>query len=110
MAIKATKKTAKKPAVKSNGKPAVIVRTYSAGVHYGHLIKREGKEVHLSGSRRIHYWTGALSCSELATRGPGQGSRIGDPVEIELTEAIEIIQCAPAAAKAIEEYPRWERK
>ena len=102
----ATKKAAKKPATKSR---PVIVRTYSAGVHYGHLVSRRGREVRLTGSRRIYYWTGALSCSELATRGPGAGSRIGDPISVTLTEAIEIIDCSPAAAKAIEAYPRWER-
>jgi len=88
----------------------VIVRTYSAGVHYGTLVSRKGKEVELTKSRRIHYWTGALSCSELAMRGPGQGSRIGDAVDIELTEAIEVIRCAPKAAKAIESYPIWVQK
>ena len=103
----ATKKAAKKTATK--GRP-VIVRTYSAGVHYGHLVSRRGREVRLTGSRRIHYWTGALSCSELATRGPGAGSRIGDPISVTLTEAIEIIDCEPAAAKAIDAYPRWESR
>lgn len=95
-------------ATKKNG--YVIVRTYSAGVHFGRLISRNGREVKLSESRRVHYWTGALSCSELATRGPGQGSKICDPVDIELTEAIEIIQCAPEAAQAIVAYPRWAQK
>jgi hypothetical protein len=105
----ATKKTAaKKPATKKNH--PVIVRTYSAGVHYGHLVSRRGREVRLTGSRRIHYWTGVLSCSELATRGPGAGSRIGDPIDVTLTEAIEIIDCSPDAATAIESYPRWETR
>ena len=31
----------------------VIVRTYSAGVHFGYLVAREGKEVRLTRSRRI---------------------------------------------------------
>jgi len=101
------KKTAAKKTTKTH---AVIVRTYSAGVHYGHLVSREGKEVRLTGSRRIHYWTGALSCSELATRGPGAGSRIGDPIGVTLTEAIEIIDCTPSAAKVIESFPRWEAR
>lgn len=101
------KKTAAKKTTKTH---AVIVRTYSAGVHYGHLVSREGQEVRLTGSRRIHYWTGALSCSELATRGPGAGSRLGDPIDVTLTEAIEIIDCSPDAAKVIESYPRWESR
>lgn len=98
----------KKPATKKTH--PVIVRTYSAGVHYGHLVSRRGREVRLTSSRRIHYWTGALSCSELATRGPGAGSRICDPISVTLTEAIEIIDCSPDAATAIEAYPRWETR
>jgi hypothetical protein len=98
----------KKPATKKTH--PVIVRTYSSEVHYGHLVSRRGREVRLTGSRRIQYWTGALSCSELATRGPSAGSRIGDPISVTLTEAIEIIDCAPDAAGAIESYPRWETR
>jgi hypothetical protein len=81
----------------------VIVRTYSAGVHFGYLKRREGKEVELSRSRRIHYWDGANSCSGLASSGLNQKkSRVAAPVEITLTEAIEIIDCTPEAVTSIE--------
>ena len=40
---------------KQNGADFVIVRTYSAGVHYGRLVSRNGKEVVLSGARRIWF-------------------------------------------------------
>ena len=86
----------------SEPKP-VIVRTYSAGVHFGYLARREGKEVDLTKSRRIHYWNGANSCSGLATKGLNtQRSRVADPVSITLTEAIEIIDCTPEAVASIE--------
>jgi hypothetical protein len=81
----------------------VIVRTYSAGVHFGYLTRREGKEVDLERSRRIHYWSGANSCSGLATAGlDTKKSRVADRVSITLTEAIEIIDCTPEAVASIE--------
>ena len=47
----------------------VIVRTYSAGVHAGELVRRNGKEVLLQNSRRLWCWAGAASLSQLAMEG-----------------------------------------
>jgi hypothetical protein len=83
-------------------KKYVVVRTYSAGVHVGELVSRKGQEVKLSNSRRIWSWKGANSLNEIALRGVASGSRVSDTVpEIELTQAIEIISCAPAGEKAL---------
>jgi hypothetical protein len=81
----------------------VIVRTYSAGVHFGYLVHREGKEVTLERSRRIWRWSGANTLSEIANHGVDVvNSKIAEPVTITLTEAIEIIDCAPAAVSNLE--------
>ena len=81
----------------------VIVRTYSAGAHFGYLVKRVGKEVTLTRSRRLWRWFGAWTLSEVATAGLDvTKSKIGAPVAIVLTEAIEIIDATPAAAQIIE--------
>lgn len=81
----------------------VIVRTYSAGVHFGYLARREGKEVDLVRSRRIWRWVGAWTLSEIATAGLDVAkSKIAAPVSITLTEAIEIIDCTPAAVASLE--------
>lgn len=71
----------------------VLIRTYSAGVHFGTLIERNGKEVHLKNARRLWSWQGALSLSEVAMKGIDvKNSKISVPVdEIIITEAIEII-------------------
>lgn len=92
---------------KASGKKAVIVRTYSAGVHFGYLLQQQGREVTLSQSRRIWSWRGANTLNEIALRGVGPGSKISEPAtEIVLTEAIEVITCAPAAVENIE-AGRW---
>ena len=79
-----------------------IVRTYSAGVHFGAVESQNGKEVTLVAARRIWSWRGANTLNEIALRGVGNGSRISEAVEaVVLTEAIEIIPCADAAIKSL---------
>lgn len=76
----------------------VIVRTYSAGVHFGELASRNGKEVVLKDARRLWYWEGAFTLSAVAESGVAARSKLSVAVpEIVLTEAIEIIPCSEAA-------------
>lgn len=71
----------------------VLIRTYSAGVHFGTLVSRNGQEVHLKNARRLWSWTGALSLSEVAMKGVAlNNSKISIAVdEIVLPQAVEII-------------------
>ncbi len=41
----------------------VLIRTYSAGVHFGNLEEMDGQMVRLSNARRLWSWSGALSLS-----------------------------------------------
>jgi hypothetical protein len=94
---------------KSSNAKHVIVRTYSAGVHFGRLIERNGKEVVLSDARRIWYWRGANTLHEIALHGVGPESKVSEPVSsIVLTEAIEVIQCAPDGASNLE-AAKWAK-
>lgn len=91
-------------------KQYVMVRTYSAGVFAGYLKSRDGKEVELEKARRIWYWSGAASLSQLAQSGTSnpQGCKFPEPVDsVILTEAIEIIPISPVAKKSIEGVPVW---
>ena len=93
-------------------KPYVVVRTYSAGVHTGTLEKRNGKEVTLSNARRIFYWDGAASISQIAVDGVSkpENCKFSVPVkEIVLTEAIEIIPCTEKAVKNIKGVAEWRK-
>jgi len=85
----------------------VIVRTYSAGVHAGELVSRKGQEVVLTKARRLWYWQGAFSLSEIAMRGTmkPEGCKFACPVDITLTQAIEIIPATVEARKSIEAVP-----
>lgn len=84
----------------------VLVRTYSAGVHAGILLERDGKEVRLADSYRIWSWTqpetNTGSLSAVSQFGVGPGSKIANAVPmIELTEAIELIECSERAKDSI---------
>ena len=71
----------------------VLVRTQSAGVHFGELISRTGQEVHLKNARRLWSWKGALSLSEVSTKGVDiPNSKISESVEeIILPNMIELM-------------------
>lgn len=86
----------------------VLIRTYSAGVHFGTLVGKDGKEVTLTNARRLWSWTGALSLSEIAMKGIDiKKSKISVPVEeIILTEAIEIIKVSAKSNLPYEEAKR----
>ena len=90
----------------------VIVRTYSAGVFAGNLERRKGKEVVLKNARRVWFWEGAASLSQLAVDGTSAPSKCKFPCpvsEITLTEAIEIISCTEKAEKSIKGVPIWRK-
>jgi hypothetical protein len=87
-----------------------IIRTYSAGVHFGKVIKKEGKEVELTDARRIWYWEGAASLSQMAVDGVSKPDKCKFSVvvpQIFLTEAIEIIPCTQKATKCILGVREW---
>ena len=95
----------------AKGKPYVIVRTYSAGVFAGTLKFRKGKEVVLSNARRLWFWSGAASLSQMAVSGTSNPGGCKFPVavpSVTLTEAIEILDVTPAARKSIEAVPIWQ--
>ena len=89
----------------------VIVRTCSAGVFAGYLKSREGKEVVLFNARRIWYWEGASSLSQLAMEGTKKPDKCKFPCEVskvELTEAIEVLEVSKVAQTSIMGVPVWE--
>lgn len=90
----------------------VVVRTYSAGVHAGYLKSRDGKEVVLTNARRLWYWEGAATLSQIAGKGITKPNSCKFPApiaEITLTEAIEIIPCTESAKEIIQGVKVWEK-
>ena len=91
-------------------KKYVIVRTYSAGVFAGYLESRKGQEVVLSNARRLWYWKGAASLSQLAIDGVASPQECKFPEEVsrvELLQAIEILDVTEKARKSIALVAPW---
>lgn len=89
----------------------VIVRTYSAGVFAGYIESRKGQEVVMTKARRIWYWSGAASLSQLAMDGTSNPSACKFPCEVdrvELLQAIEILKVTSKAEASIKGVPIWK--
>ena len=89
-----------------------IIRTYSAGVWYGRLSEKDGKEVVLQDARRMWRWhtVSSISLSSVAVNGIDQAkSRIAVSVPSVWLEAIEIIPCCLLAVVSIGDAPEAAR-
>lgn len=92
-------------------KKYVIVRTFSAGVFAGDLKSRDGQEVVLSKARRLWYWEGAASLSQLAVDGVSKPEKCKFPCEVSevtLLQAIEILLVSKKAKESIARVPIWK--
>lgn len=90
----------------------VIIRGDRSGVFFGTLAAKAGQEVKLEDCRRIWYWDGAASLSQLAKEGvtnPKDCKFTVTVSEIIITDVIEIIPCADEAARIIEGVKEWKR-
>jgi hypothetical protein len=88
----------------------VIVRTYSAGVFAGYLVSRKGQEVVLKDARRLWYWSGAASLSQLAIDGVSKPKECKFPdsvAQVELLQAIEILDVTKKAKISIAGVVPW---
>ena len=89
----------------------VIVRTYSAGVFAGTIIAREGQEGVMINARRLWYWKGAASLSQLTMEGVKCPDECKFPCEVEqvlLTQVIEVLPCTQKARESINSVPVWK--
>ena len=88
----------------------VVVRTNSAGVFAGHLESREGDEAILTNVRRLWYWDGAASLSQIALLGVSKPDKckfsVAAPREL-LLNVIEILETTPEAESNLKEVPEW---
>jgi len=79
-------------------------------VFAGTLESRDGKECVLTNARRLWYWEGAASLSQLAMTGTTKPDACKFPIEVArvvLTEAIEILDVTPQARASIAAVPTW---
>ena len=98
---------------KPKGKyPYKIVRTYSAVVFAGYLKSLKNKEAVLLNARRLWYWDGAASLSQLAMEGVSKPHNCKFPCEVSevlLTEVIEVLAVSKKAKDSIDSVPVWQK-
>lgn len=85
----------------TKGMEYCIVRTYSAGVFAGYFNRKtKGQEGTVHHARRIWYWDGANSLSELALKGVSKPENCKFAVEVEQVDLKNIIEVIPTTEKA----------
>jgi hypothetical protein len=88
-----------------------VIRAYRAGVWAGTVEAWDGAEkVTLTNARRIWYWSGAATLSELAERGTSKPRDCKFPAAVRrvvVLDACEIIEASDAGRASIEAVPVW---
>lgn len=102
-------------AEKSDGMERCIIRSYGAGVFLGYVAEQKselnGVNIILKQAKRIHYWDGACSLTQLALEGTKvpQNCRITESVESQfIANVIEIIPVTSKASKNLDEVKIWK--
>ena len=86
-----------------NTENAVIVRCARAGVFFGYLTEADLAKgvVKLKQARRLWYWSGAASLSQMAVDGTSKPKECKFPVAVPLIEVTEVLEVIPCTAKAV---------
>jgi hypothetical protein len=95
-------------------KQYVIVRSYDAGAFAGELKEHDRVTRHavLANARRLWYWSGAASLSELSQKGVSNPNGCKFPAEVPeqlIANVIEVIPCTEAARESIAKVPLWTK-
>ena len=90
-----------------------IIRSRDAGVFAGYVESRSGDSVTLTSARRIWYWDGAATLSELSQHGTSNPGSCKFPAVVPRVEVIgvcEILDTTDKARASIESVPVWSKQ
>lgn len=88
-----------------------IIRADRAGVFFGKIKERNGSEVTMTDVRRLWYWDGAASLSQMAVEGVKLPQKCKFTVvvpEMTILGVIEIIPCTAMAEESIKKVREWK--
>ena len=94
-----------------NGLEYKLFRGDRSGVFVGYLQKLSGKEAIVLEARRIFYWSGAASISQLAIDGTSKPNDCKFPEavsKIQLTDVIEVLDVTEKAKKSLDSVKIWK--
>ncbi len=92
--------------------PYQIVRSKDAGVFAGYVASRTDQEVVIKHARRLWYWDGAASLSQLAMEGTNKPENCKFPCEVDrvtLLGVIEILDVTEKARRSLMSVPIWKQ-
>lgn len=101
-----------KKAEKVEGMDYVIVRSYDAGCFAGYSKSKNDRTVVLKKARRLWYWSGAASLSQIAMEGVSDPSNCKFPCEVDsitIDNVCEVIEATEKARKNIAEVAVWKK-
>ena len=85
-------------------KDAVLVRCESAGVFYGTMLEHDlaSGTAKIANARRVWYWSGAASLSQLAIDGTTKPKECKFPVSVPIITVAKVIEVIPMTQKALD--------
>ena len=112
--VRKDKAKAKAPNVA--GMERCIIRSYASGVFIGYVAEKKaelnGVNVTLKQAKRIHYWDGACSLTQLAIDGvkAPKSCRITEAIDSQwIANVIEILPVSEVAANIIDGATPWKK-
>lgn len=93
-----------------DGMEYCIVRGNDSSVFAGYVESLTGQKCVIRDARRIWYWEGAATLSQLAVDGTSKPGKCKFPTAVDkviITDAIEIISCTQKSKDSIAEVAIW---
>jgi hypothetical protein len=81
--------------------PTVLIRSPNAGVFVGGLVSHTDGTVVLNDARRLWYWAGASSLSELAMKGVSRPKECKFPCAVPQMTILRVCEIIPMTAEAV---------
>jgi hypothetical protein len=94
----------------TNAGAHVVIRSAQSGAWLGTLVERDGDAVELTDARRLWYWDGAATLSQLALEGVTRPKTCKFPPEVAhvtLLGVCEIIDATAEAVASVDAVPAW---
>ena len=88
-----------------------IIRSVNAGVFAGDLVSLKGDVAVLKNARRIWYWDGAATLSQLALDGTSkpENCKFPAPISVTVLGVIEVIDTTAKARASIAGVRVWKK-
>jgi hypothetical protein len=88
----------------------VVIRSAQSGAWLGTLVERDADTVELADARRLWYWDGAATLSQLALEGVARPRSCKFPPEVAhviVLGVCEIIDATDEAVASVDAVPAW---